>query len=132
MEKWHFNAAKFHNIRDITLNSKFRYYNANFAYKNWDKLIYHVNRRHGDKVNVMYSTPACYTKARHESNFTWTVKTDDFMPYTDAPGGKYESGYFTSRPGISWKLLRFLQEFPKRKLKILMKNRTFGWKTNIL
>ena len=84
----------------MTIGGDFRWYNANLAYKNWDKLIYHVNRLHGDKVNVMYSTPACYTKARHESNLTWTVKTDDFMPYTDAAGGKYETGYFTSRPGF--------------------------------
>jgi hypothetical protein len=84
----------------MTMGSDFQYYNALMAYKNLDKLIYHVNKIHGEKVHLMYSTPACYTKARNVQQKKWTVKTDDFMPYSNGPGGQYWSGYFTSRPGF--------------------------------
>ena len=46
----------------MAMGSDFNWANALMGYKNLDKLIFHVNRLHGDKVNVMYSTPACYTK----------------------------------------------------------------------
>ncbi len=32
------------------------------------------------RVNVMYSTPATYVDAVYATNWTWTVKTDDFFP----------------------------------------------------
>ena len=84
----------------MTMGSDFQYANALMAYKNIDKLIYHVNRMHGDKVHVMYSTPACYTMARNKQEVKWSVKTDDFMPYSNGPHGQYWTGYFTSRPSF--------------------------------
>ena len=97
----------------MTMGSDFNYANALPWYQNMDKIIEHVNSRHGDKINVMYSTPACYTKARHESNFAnWTVKSDDFFPYSNGPNGQYWSGYFTSRPsfkGYVWDTNPLLQ-----------------------
>ena len=39
-------------------------------------------------------------QARNEKKDKWTVKTDDFMPYSNGPHGQYWSGYFTSRPGF--------------------------------
>ena len=51
----------------MAMGSDFEYSNAHMWYKNMDKLISNANKLYGDKVNLMYSTPACYTKARHES-----------------------------------------------------------------
>lgn len=56
----------------------------------------------GKEVNIIYSTPSCYTKAVYDyvqtKNFTLDVKTDDFFPYADEPNRVW-SGYFTSRAG---------------------------------
>ena len=60
----------------------FNYQNANMWFKNMDKLKNFLNRNQEKyKINVMYSTPSCYLKSLHDSNKTWTVKTDDFFPY---------------------------------------------------
>ncbi|XP_069460402.1 lysosomal alpha-mannosidase-like isoform X2 [Ambystoma mexicanum] len=53
----------------------------------------------GSKVNVLYSTPSCYLWGLHQSNLTWSVKTDDFFPYADGPH-QFWTGYFTSRPAF--------------------------------
>ena len=47
----------------------------------------------------MYSTPSIYLDALHAAGETWSVKTDDFFPYADAPWS-YWTGYFTSRPAL--------------------------------
>ena len=47
-----------------------------------DKLIHYVNQgtaTHG--VNMLYSTPSIFTDAKLSQGITWSVKTDDFMPY---------------------------------------------------
>ena len=112
----------------MTMGSDFQYSNAHMWYKNMDKLIHNANKLHGDKVNLMYSTPACYTKARHESGLffhkqkkeeisysgitDWVVKNDDFFPYSNGPDGQYWSGCFTSRPsfkGYVWDTIPVLQ-----------------------
>ena len=63
-----------------------------------DKLIAYVNalQSNGSKVNVLYSTPSCYTKSLNEAGKTWTSKSDDFFPYASDPHA-YWTGYFTSR-----------------------------------
>ena len=48
-------------------------------------------------VNMFYSTPSCYLKAKNEAAVSWPVKTDDFFPYSNDPHA-YWTGYFTSRP----------------------------------
>ena len=50
-------------------------------------------------MNLFYSTPSCYLKSLHESNLTWTSKTDDFFPYASDPHA-FWTGYFTSRPTL--------------------------------
>ena len=54
----------------MAMGSDFNWANALMGYKNLDKLIFHVNRLHGDRVNVMYSTPACYTKVSSTGFFS--------------------------------------------------------------
>uniref|UniRef100_A0A8C2SJT5 Alpha-mannosidase n=1 Tax=Capra hircus TaxID=9925 RepID=A0A8C2SJT5_CAPHI len=47
----------------MTMGSDFQYENANMWFKNLDKLIQLVNAQqqaNGSRVNVLYSTPACY------------------------------------------------------------------------
>jgi lysosomal alpha-mannosidase len=68
----------------MTMGSDFQWSNAHMWYKNLDKMIYYVNQRqitNGSKINVFYSTVACYTYALNQANKTWTVKYDDFFPY---------------------------------------------------
>ncbi|KAF7495939.1 Lysosomal alpha-mannosidase [Sarcoptes scabiei] len=80
------------------MGTDFHYQDAHVWFKNLDKLIKHVNDA-GVGVNVLYSTPSCYTKALFEANRTWTTKTDDFFPYASDPNSVW-SGYFTSRPAL--------------------------------
>ncbi|XP_069460399.1 lysosomal alpha-mannosidase-like [Ambystoma mexicanum] len=85
----------------MTMGSDFQYENANLWYSNLDLLIKYVNEQqiNGSKVNVLYSTPSCYLWELHQSNLTWSVKTDDFFPYADGPH-QFWTGYFTSRPAF--------------------------------
>lgn len=80
-----------------TLGSDFQYENANEWYKNLDKLIHYVNLN--GTVNIFYSTPSIYTKAKLSQDITWSVTTADFFPYADSNHSMW-SGYFTSRPGV--------------------------------
>jgi lysosomal alpha-mannosidase len=72
----------------MTMGSDFMYENAASWFMNLDKLIAHVNghpAKYG--VNVFYSTPSTYVAAKHASNLTWSVKTDDHFPYCMFPHG---------------------------------------------
>lgn len=53
----------------------------------------------GSRVNVLYSTPACYLWELYKANLTWPVKDDDFFPYADGPH-QFWTGYFSSRPAL--------------------------------
>ena len=53
----------------------------------------------GSKVNLLYSTPSCYTWHVNQANKTYTVKDDDFFPYAHRPHS-FWTGYFTSRPAL--------------------------------
>lgn len=85
----------------MTMGNDFNYQNAATWYKNLDKLIKHVNEKqtNGSRVNVFYSTPSCYLQSLNQANQSWTVKTDDFLPYASDPHA-YWTGYFTSRPSL--------------------------------
>ena len=84
----------------MTMGEDFNYGNANMWFKNMDKLRNYFNDN-VDKygIHIHYSTPSCYLKSIHDTNRTWSLKTDDFMPYASDPHA-YWSGYFTSRPAL--------------------------------
>ena len=77
-----------------------------------DKLISYINSNPEYDLNVFYSTPSIYLKALNEGNHTWTVKTDDFFPYSGTDVSyfdnnqiifcqcSYWTGFFTSRPEL--------------------------------
>jgi lysosomal alpha-mannosidase len=85
----------------MTMGSDFQYSNAHMWFKNLDKLIYYVNQAQskGSKVNIFYSTTACYLYSLNQANTTWTVKHDDFFPYAHRPHA-FWTGYFTSRAAL--------------------------------
>ena len=82
---------------DIILNmgSDFHYANANSWYKQLDKLIHYAKQ--DKRLNVFYSTPERYVKAKLSSGIDFPVRTGDFYPYADGPNA-YWTGFFTSRP----------------------------------
>ncbi|CAI2734863.1 unnamed protein product [Schistosoma spindalis] len=90
----------------ILMGCDFTYENAHFNYNNMDKLIKYVNAEqvHGSKINVFYSTPACYTKAvNKEFNQIGIIdrRGGDFFPYASS-SYTYWTGYYTSRPALKY------------------------------
>jgi len=81
----------------FTMGTDFNYENANTWFKNLDKIIDYVNK--DGRVNVFYSTPSIYLKAKHDAGITWPTKDDDWFPYADRIHA-YWTGYFTSRPAL--------------------------------
>ena len=101
----------------FTMGSDFHYAAAEAWFTNLDKLIKAVNARFGDgegdgeggknrgghhrKIEVFYSTPSEYVKAKarqaNSSDVSYPVKVDDFFPYSDGREA-FWTGYFTSRP----------------------------------
>ncbi|KAJ4810161.1 Alpha-mannosidase [Rhynchospora pubera] len=81
----------------FTMGTDFRYQYAKSWFRQLDKFIHYVNL--DGRVNTFYSTPSIYTKAKHASNESWPLKTDDFFPYADGLN-RYWTGYFTSRPAL--------------------------------
>jgi hypothetical protein len=41
-----------------------------------------MNKHHGDKYLLKYSTPSNYIDALSKLNITWPVKKDDGFPYS--------------------------------------------------
>ncbi|XP_075249243.1 lysosomal alpha-mannosidase-like [Convolutriloba macropyga] len=83
----------------MTMGSDFQYMVASKWYTNLDLLIKYTNARqaNGSNINVLYSTPMCYTNSLHKAGIDWTTKSDDFFPYASDPHS-FWTGYFTSRP----------------------------------
>ncbi|XP_052266836.1 lysosomal alpha-mannosidase-like isoform X2 [Dreissena polymorpha] len=86
----------------MTMGSDFQYQNAHHWYKNMDKLIKYTNMMqttNNMKVNVLYSTPSCYTYQLNRADKTWPTKKDDFFPYAHRDHS-FWSGYFSSRAAL--------------------------------
>ncbi|KAJ8939540.1 hypothetical protein NQ314_011107 [Rhamnusium bicolor] len=89
----------------ITLGDDFAWKAAHSGYINIDRLIEGFKllnpKIDGREINLIYSTPSCYTKAVRDyieiNKVSLDLKTDDFFPYADGPHTVW-SGYFTSRP----------------------------------
>jgi hypothetical protein len=95
----------------LTMGSDFEYEYAHTWFSNLDKLIHYVNL--DGRVNVFYSTPTLYTKARSEQVSKLSERSDyDWFPYCDSDktaadsqghlikvdGHAFWTGYFSSRP----------------------------------
>ncbi|PRQ16859.1 putative alpha-mannosidase [Rosa chinensis] len=80
-----------------TMGKDFAYQYANSWFSQMDKFIHHVNQ--DGRVNALYSTPSIYTDAKHATNESWPIKSDDFFPYASEVNA-YWTGYFTSRPAL--------------------------------
>ncbi|CAH8599081.1 unnamed protein product [Schistosoma turkestanicum] len=90
----------------VLMGCDFTYENAHINYNNMDKLIKYVNaaQEYGSKINLLYSTPACYTKAVNEEfNRIGTInhRSGDFFPYASGQF-TYWTGYYTSRPSLKY------------------------------
>ncbi|KAF7233994.1 hypothetical protein EG68_06920 [Paragonimus skrjabini miyazakii] len=88
----------------VLMGCDFTYENANVNFKNTDKLIKYVNLRQlkGSKVNLLYSTPQCYTKAVNQEFQKKKIierRGGDFFPYASGPNS-YWTGFYTSRPAL--------------------------------
>ncbi|XP_042519193.1 alpha-mannosidase At3g26720-like [Macadamia integrifolia] len=90
-----------------TMGTDFKYQYAHTWFRNMDKLIHYVNK--DGRVNALYSTPSIYTDAKHATNESWPIKTNDFFPYADRANA-YWTGYFTSRPSLK-RYVRFLSGY---------------------
>nr|GLL26254.1 alpha-mannosidase-like [Ipomoea trifida] len=80
-----------------TMGDDFEYQYAESWFRQMDKLIHYVNK--DGRVNALYSTPSIYVDAKHATNESWPLKTDDYFPYADSAKA-YWTGFFTSRPAI--------------------------------
>jgi hypothetical protein len=110
---------------DIIVLSKFMEAHVNYAnldlligslmnYQSWDMIdTATIFGPRFDRINVFYSTPEYYTKMKYEETVKarqakttlatrletpvqWSVKQDDFFPYSDC-AHCFWTGYFTSR-----------------------------------
>jgi hypothetical protein len=75
-----------HYIHDevfMLFGDDFRYKDASLNYKNMDAMISYINKHHGDKYNLFYSTPSIYVDAIAKYNVSWPTKYDDLFPYSD-------------------------------------------------
>ena len=80
-----------------TMGDDFNYMDANFWFKNLDKLIKAVQA--DGRINVTYSTPFDYSLAKISEGLQLPPNTGDFFPYEDCPHC-FWTGYFTSRPAL--------------------------------
>ena len=94
----------------LTMGSDFQFENAMENFDQYDKLIKAVNERAAendivddpfgtyDNLDVFYSTPEDYARAKQEEGIQFAVKNDDFFPYYECENCMM-NGYYASR---SW------------------------------
>ncbi|XP_050359941.1 lysosomal alpha-mannosidase-like [Nymphalis io] len=88
----------------VMMGKRLGYFDAKIWFENIEKLIDYVNKKtykNGDKIHVMYSTPACYLKSVYKENPVLETKQDDFFPLA-YDKYSYSSGMFTSRPTFKY------------------------------
>ncbi|XP_059142401.1 lysosomal alpha-mannosidase-like, partial [Physella acuta] len=86
----------------LPMGSDFGYKEAGRWFKYMDPLIEEVNKlgnSGGFKVNVVYSTPSCYTHYVNLEKLTFATKADDFHPYQSDHSTSW-TGYYTTRGGL--------------------------------
>ncbi len=99
----------------LTMGSDFQFENAAENFRNLDLMIsgvkhfleeYNNNEDNGldlDRfrggINIFYSSPESYTKAKYREKLDWEVKVDDFFPYSDCKHC-FWTGYFVSRASL--------------------------------
>lgn len=83
-----------------TVGEDFTYSNARMQFKNYDKLIKHINaRKETYNITIRYSTPSEYIRSIRTEKKGYSTKRDDFFPYADYPHSMW-TGFFTSRTAI--------------------------------
>jgi lysosomal alpha-mannosidase len=83
-----------------TIGEDFTYSNARMQFKNFDKVMKYINERSNEyNMTIRYSTPSEYIKSIRQEKRQYSVKKDDFFPYSDYEHAMW-TGYFTSRPAI--------------------------------
>jgi lysosomal alpha-mannosidase len=80
----------------VLFGDDFWYMDAFMNFENMDRMIAYFNTMHGDRYNMMYSTPSMYVDAMNKLDVNWPVKEDDLFPYQNDPAS-YWTGYFSSR-----------------------------------
>jgi hypothetical protein len=58
-----------------------------------------MNKNHGDKYFLKYSTPSIYIDSISNCSIIWPIKTNDGFPYSSGPNS-YWTGYFSSRGNL--------------------------------
>ncbi|BFZ17491.1 hypothetical protein BsWGS_20530 [Bradybaena similaris] len=92
----------------IPMGCDFAYQAAANWFVNIEGLMQAVNKLQANvspKINLIYSTPSCYTYHVNQQNVKFPVKFDDFHPYGIEPG-VYWTGLFTSRGGLKMHIKR--------------------------
>ncbi|KAJ1619150.1 hypothetical protein T492DRAFT_1150955 [Pavlovales sp. CCMP2436] len=97
----------------FTIGEDFNFGNARGWFKNLDKLLHYANL--DGRVNAFYSTPEAYFKSKTESAYTWSVKTDDWLPYCDGAADYDEK----TDKGNLRKIQRSAAEYDKDAEKVL-------------
>ena len=69
--------ADAHRWWDFSWNFCNKYFHR---YKNMDKLINVVNQNSTNRIFMFYSSPDCYTSAKHQADLTWTTNSYDYLP----------------------------------------------------
>ncbi|KAF8561841.1 hypothetical protein P879_10958 [Paragonimus westermani] len=88
----------------VPMGCDFAYVDAATNFKIMNNLIDKINgfQLGSRKLNVFYSTPACYTQAVNRyfhAHGKLSTRTGDFFPYADQKSN-YWSGFYTSRPAL--------------------------------